>query len=49
MTKIQKMRPLAFKLVPWEFFKKSVILSKINENDDEDLKKMRPQTSSDRQ
>ena len=30
--RIQNMRPPAFKLIPWEFFGKSVILSKINKN-----------------
>ena len=32
MVRIQNMRPLAFKLIPWEFFEKLIILSKMDEN-----------------
>ena len=32
MVRIQNMRPLAFKLLPWEFFEKFIILSKMDEN-----------------
>ena len=32
MARTQKVRPLAFKLVLWEFFEKLIILVKINEN-----------------
>ena len=32
MARNQKMKPLAFKLVPWGFFEKSVFLSKMNKN-----------------
>ena len=32
MVRIQNMRPLAFKLIPWEFFEKLIILSKMEEN-----------------
>ena len=32
MVRIQNMRHLAFNLIPWEYFKKFIILSKIDEN-----------------
>ena len=32
MVRIQNMRPLAFKLIPWESFEKLIILSKMAEN-----------------
>ena len=32
MFRIQNMRPLAFKLIPWEFFEKLIILSKMDKN-----------------
>ena len=32
MVRIQNMRPLAFKLIPGEFFEKLIILSKMDEN-----------------
>ena len=32
MVRIQNMRPLAFKLIPWEFFVKLIILSKMDKS-----------------